>query len=110
MPSPIKNAMGRTYESQGKDGNGTMNTHDNLRYSLWIRWSDEDQLYIVEVPELPGCKTHGKTYAEAVIQAQDAMDTWLYGHRALGYAIPPPDWYQATENGPRHPLRHAERP
>ena len=48
-----------------------MNTSDNaLRYSMLIQWSDEDQLYIVEVPELPGCKTHGKTYEEAVTQAQ----------------------------------------
>ncbi len=50
------------------------------------------------------------TYAAAVIQAQDAMDTWIYGHRALGYSIPQPDWYQATENEPRSPYRHAERP
>ncbi len=36
------------------------------RYSMYIQWSDEDQVYIVTVPELPGCKTHGKTYVEAV--------------------------------------------
>ncbi len=86
-----------------------MTASDNLRYSLWIRWSEEDHLYIVEVPELPGCKTHGKTYVEAVIQAQDAMDTWIYGHRALGYPIPPPDLYDATANGPTSSLRLAER-
>ena len=86
-----------------------MTASDNLRYSLWIRWSEEDHLYIVEVPELPGCKTHGKTYVEAVIQAQDAMDTWIYGHRALGYPIPQPDLYDATAHGPTSALRPAER-
>ena len=86
-----------------------MAASDNLRYSLWIRWSEEDQLYIVEVPELSGCKTHGKTYGEAVIQAQDAIDTWIYGHRALGYPIPQPDLYEATAHGPTRSLRPAER-
>jgi len=35
-------------------------------YSMVIEWSDEDQVYIVTVPELPGCRTHGATYEEAV--------------------------------------------
>ncbi len=49
------------------------NNSNVLRYSMLImliRWSDEDQLYIVDVPELPGCTTHGQTYEEAVIQAR----------------------------------------
>lgn len=44
-----------------------------LRYSMYIQWSEEDQAYIVTVLELPGCKTHGKTYVEAVKQGQDAI-------------------------------------
>ena len=39
---------------------------DTKHYSMNIQWSDEDQAYIVTVPELPGCKTHGATYEEAV--------------------------------------------
>jgi predicted RNase H-like HicB family nuclease len=39
---------------------------DRKRYSMDIQWSDEDQACIVTVPELPGCKTHGYTYEEAV--------------------------------------------
>ena len=35
-------------------------------YSMIIQWSDEDNAYIVTVPELPGCQTHGETYEEAV--------------------------------------------
>jgi len=40
-------------------------------YSMDIRWSDEDQAFIVTVPELPGCKTHGFTYEEAVDRDMD---------------------------------------
>ena len=76
-----------------------MDTSDNaLRYSMLIRWSDEDQLYVVEVPELPGCKTHGNTYEEAVTRAQDAMDAWIYGHRMAGSPIPKPYLYNALDS------------
>jgi predicted RNase H-like HicB family nuclease len=39
-----------------------------LRSLMNIQWREEDQVYIVTVPELAGCKTHGKTYVEAVKQ------------------------------------------
>ena len=60
------------------------------RYSLNIRWSEPDQLYIAEVPELPGCQTHGATYKEVAVRAQEAIATWIHGHRAAGYPVPPP--------------------
>lgn len=76
-----------------------MDTNDNdVQYSMRIHWSVEDRVYIVEVPELPGCKTHGRTYAEAVAQAQDAIETWIYGHRAAGYPIPKPSVYHAVDH------------
>ena len=59
-------------------------------YSMNIQWSEEDRAYIVTVPELPGCRTHGRTYEEAVRQGQDAIATWIDGSRALGLAIPKP--------------------
>ena len=76
-----------------------MGTSDNnpLRYSMLIRWSDEDQLYIVDVPELPGCTTHGRTYEEAVIQAQDAIETWIDGMSAWGRPIPKPNLYNPLD-------------
>ena len=55
-----------------------------------IIWSDEDQAYIVTVPELPGCKTHGNTYEEAVQQGKDAIRSWIDASRAWGDLIPPP--------------------
>jgi predicted RNase H-like HicB family nuclease len=59
-------------------------------YSMTIQWSEEDGVYIVSVPELPGCKTHGKTYEEAVRQGQDAIATWIDGSHAVGLPIPAP--------------------
>lgn len=75
--------------------------NDNaLRYSMRIRWSIEDQVYIVEVPELPGCKTHGDSYVDAVLQAQDAIETWIQGHKAAGYPIPNPSLLSVMDSAP----------
>ena len=59
-------------------------------YSMIIQWSVEDNVYIVTVPELPGCKTHGATYEEAVKQGQDAIESWIDANRAWGNPIPAP--------------------
>jgi predicted RNase H-like HicB family nuclease len=64
---------------------------DAKHYSMINQWSDEDQVYIVTVPELPGCKTHGATYEEAVKQGQDAIESWIMVAHELGRPIPPPD-------------------
>ena len=60
------------------------------RYSMVIEWSDEDGLYIVTVPELPGCRTHGKTQVEAVEVGRDVIETWLDANRAWERPIPSP--------------------
>lgn len=60
------------------------------RYSLLIQWSDEDHLYIVTVPELPGCITHGATHEEAVAMGEEAIATYLAGMRYFGRPVPPP--------------------
>ncbi len=59
-------------------------------YSMNIQWSEEDRVYIVTVPELPGCKTHGDTYEKAVKQAQYAIEGWIETNRELGRPIPAP--------------------
>jgi predicted RNase H-like HicB family nuclease len=46
------------------------------RYELIIYWSKEDDTFVVEVPELPGCMADGKTYAEAVKNAEEIIDEW----------------------------------
>ncbi|HLV99040.1 MAG TPA: type II toxin-antitoxin system HicB family antitoxin [Ktedonobacterales bacterium] len=63
---------------------------DYLHYSMTIEWDPEDHIYVVRVPELPGCVTHGTTYEEAVRQGQDAIESWIGAAHAWGNPIPPP--------------------
>ena len=63
---------------------------DSKRYSMNIQWSNEDQAYIVTVPELPGCRTHGDTYEEAVKQGQDAIESWIMAALADNDPVPAP--------------------
>jgi predicted RNase H-like HicB family nuclease len=60
------------------------------RYEMIIYWSDADQSYLVEVPELPGCMADGGTYREAISNAEGIMEEWLETARELGRAIPEP--------------------
>jgi len=59
-------------------------------YSMYIQWSEEDKAYIVTVPELPGCQTHGETYEEAVQQGKDAIASWIMVSEELIRPVPPP--------------------
>jgi predicted RNase H-like HicB family nuclease len=60
------------------------------RYELIIYWSKDDQSFIVEVPELPGCMADGQTYAEAVRNAEVVIDEWIETARTLSRPIPEP--------------------
>ena len=60
------------------------------RYEVVIFWSDEDAVFIAQVPELPGCMAHGDTREEALSNAQDAMELWLEVARKRGRKIPEP--------------------
>lgn len=59
-------------------------------YSMLLQWDPEDGIYVVTVPELPGCLTHGGTYEEAVKQGQDAIESWIEANRAEGRPIAEP--------------------
>lgn len=61
-----------------------------MRYELIIFWSREDESFVVEVPELPGCMADGQTYAEAVANAEIVIDEWIATARKLGRPIPEP--------------------
>ena len=63
---------------------------EDPRYRLIIAWSDEDQQFIVTVPELSGCRTSGETLETAIEMARDAVGTWLDIAEADGRPIPPP--------------------
>jgi len=60
------------------------------RYEVILYWSDEDQVFIAEVPELPGCSAHGSDPEAALRQAQEAMALWLDTAREFGDPIPVP--------------------
>lgn len=61
-----------------------------------MSWSEEDQAYIVSVPELPGCMADGKTPEEAVKQAQIVIDLWIETAREDGETIPEPHLFNAA--------------
>ena len=60
------------------------------RYEMIIYWSDEDEAFVVEVPELPGCAADGPTYEEAVANAKVVIMEWIETARDLGRPIPEP--------------------
>jgi predicted RNase H-like HicB family nuclease len=60
------------------------------KYETIIYWSDEDQSFIADVPELPGCMAHGASPDEALANAQEAMQLWLDTAREFGDPIPEP--------------------
>jgi len=60
------------------------------KYEVIVYWSEEDQAYIAEVPELPGCMADGATYEEALENVQVTIAEWIETARALGREIPVP--------------------
>lgn len=58
------------------------------KYELVVFWSSEDDAFVVQVPELPGCMAHGATPTEAVAQAEQAIDLWIDTARDLGRPVP----------------------
>jgi len=60
------------------------------KYEVIIYWSDEDQAFIAEVPELPGCAADGKSQQEALRNVAVTIQEWLETARDLGRPIPKP--------------------
>jgi predicted RNase H-like HicB family nuclease len=61
-----------------------------IRYEIIIYWSDEDQAFIAEVPELPGCAADGATYQEGVANVEVVVREWIETATELGRSIPEP--------------------
>lgn len=61
-----------------------------IRYEVIIYWSDEDQAFIAEVPELPGCMADGATYQDALANAETVIHEWIETAQELGRSIPEP--------------------
>ena len=60
------------------------------KYEIIIYWSEEDQAYIAEVPELPGCAADGSTYKQAVANVEVTIQEWIETAKELGRPIPEP--------------------
>jgi predicted RNase H-like HicB family nuclease len=61
-----------------------------FRYEIIIYWSEEDEAFIAEVPELPGCMADGDTYQMALANAEQIIEEWIETAKELGRAIPEP--------------------
>ncbi|MEX0607257.1 MAG: type II toxin-antitoxin system HicB family antitoxin [Halofilum sp. (in: g-proteobacteria)] len=62
----------------------------SIKYELVIYWSEDDQAFLVEVPELPGCMADGETYEAAVANAQQVIEEWIETARELDKPVPEP--------------------
>ena len=60
------------------------------RYEVIIYWSNEDEAFIAEVPELPGCAADGATHQKALSNVEVIIQDWIETARALGRPIPEP--------------------
>ncbi len=61
-----------------------------FKYEIIIYWSNDDNAFVAEAPELPGCMAHGDTYESALNNAQDAIQHWRDTAREHGDTIPEP--------------------
>ncbi len=61
-----------------------------FKYEVIVYWSKEDEAYIAEIPELPGCMADGVTYEEALKNAQVVISEWIETAASLGREIPSP--------------------
>ena len=60
------------------------------KYEIIIYWSEEDDAFVAEVPELPGCMADGAAYQEAVANAEGVIQEWIDTAKELGRTIPEP--------------------
>jgi len=60
------------------------------RYEVIIYWSKEDESFIAEAPELPGCAADGATYQEALSNVEVIIKEWIETAKELGRPIPEP--------------------
>ena len=61
-----------------------------FKYETIIYWSEDDQAYLAEVPELPGCLVHGDSYESALANAKAAIQLWVDTAKEFGDPVPEP--------------------
>ncbi len=60
------------------------------KYEVIIYWSEDDQAFVAEAPELRGCMAHGDTHASSLENLRDAMALWIDTARSNGDEVPKP--------------------
>lgn len=60
------------------------------KYKIIIYWSHEEQEFLAEIPELPGCMAHGSSQEAALAHAKQAIQSWIDTARQVGDPIPKP--------------------
>ncbi|TLD43477.1 MAG: hypothetical protein JETT_0295 [Candidatus Jettenia ecosi] len=60
------------------------------KYEIIIYWSNEDEVFIAEIPELQGCTAHGDTPEDALKNAKEAIQLWIDTAKEFGDPIPKP--------------------
>ena len=62
----------------------------NSKYEIILFWSDDDQAFVAEVPELPGCMAHGDSQEAALASVNEAITLWIATAKELGRVVPSP--------------------
>ena len=62
----------------------------NSKYEIIIYWSEKDNYFLTEVPELAGCMADGETYQEALSNTEMIISEWIETAQSLGRQIPQP--------------------
>ena len=60
------------------------------KYEIILYWSQDDEAFIAEIPELPGCAAHGSTQESALANANDAVQLWIDTAVEFGDPVPEP--------------------
>jgi len=63
---------------------------DKYKYEIILYWSEKDQLFIAEVPELPGCSAHGDSRELALKNVEFAIELWIETAAEFGDSVPEP--------------------
>jgi antitoxin HicB len=67
------------------------------RYSMVIRWSEEDQVFVVSLPEFGDyAQTHGDTYEKAAKNGREVLELLIESHQAEGQPLPAPQFYEPS--------------
>lgn len=58
------------------------------KYDIILHWSEQDEAFIAEVPDLPGCAADGPTYEDALVRVREIMEIWIEPQKGMGHPIP----------------------